>query len=96
MTEMEERVVSGWRKRRPVKPKWGGRHGSRVKGSVTWSPEEGAWQILFSFLLGYESTTRATERYINWRVAMVEYIEHDRAVRERKKLEDFRSVRAVL
>src|SRR3546814_7762588 len=34
---------------------------------------------------------RAREKYHNWTVAKVEYIEHDRKVRERKKLEDFRS-----
>lgn len=80
--------------RKAILPKWGGRHGAVVKGSVT--KVEGVWKIVYSHLLGYETTTRSPVLYHNWRVAMLDYIEHDRAVRERKKLEDFRSVRTVL
>lgn len=79
-------------------PKWGGKHGSRVKGSVTWSADESgsAWVVVYSFLLGYESTTHVSERFDRWSLAIGQYREHDRMVQERKKLEDFRSVRAVL
>lgn len=75
--------------RKAVRPKWRGRHGSVVKGSVKWTLD--GYQVVYSFLLGYETTLRETETYALWFMAMNAYREHDRTVRERQRLEDFRS-----
>lgn len=91
MNDVNARRI-GHRKARS--PKWGGKHGSRVKGSVRW--DGGGYRVVYSFLLGYESTTKTSEFFDRWSLAIGQYREHDRMVQERKKLEDFRSVRAVL
>lgn len=74
-------------------PRWGGRHGDRARGSVSFAADESgsAWVVTFSFLIGYEATMRVSERYQTWGLAMSEYREHDRTVRERQALEKFRS-----
>jgi hypothetical protein len=75
--------------RKAILPKWGGRHGSIIKGSVT--KVEGVWKIVYSSLLGYSTTQRAPVMYHNWRVAILDYIEHDRHVREKQSLEQWRT-----
>lgn len=80
--------------RSAVRPKWGGRHGSVVKGSVKWNGS--SWDVTYSFLLGYETTLRASEPFDRWFLAISQYREHDRTVRERKRLEDFRAAERVL
>lgn len=87
-------MVRDSQRRKPRLPKWGGKHGSRVKGSVRWDGE--GYRVVYPFLIGYESTAKASEVFDRWSLAIGQYREHDRAVRERKKLEDFRSVRPVL
>lgn len=76
------------------RPRWGGRHGSVVRGTVKWNGD--GYRVVYSFLLGYETTLRASETYALWFMAMNAYREHDRTVRERQKLEDFRAVERVL
>ena len=65
-------------------PRWGGRHGDRVKGSVRWDGT--AYLVTYSHLLGYQTTMHARERFDRWSVAMNQYREHDRNVREFQKL----------
>lgn len=89
-------VYHGPERRKVVRPKWGGRHGSRAKGSVRWSERHGGYRVHFSFLLGFESTTREAETYARWNLAIGQYREHDRAVREKQRLENFRAAQRVL
>lgn len=92
--KLEKNSTYGKEHRKARLPKWSGRHGGIVKGSVRWNAE--GYRVVYSYLLGYESTAKASEVFDRWSLAIGQYREHDRAVRERKKLEDFRSVRTVL
>lgn len=77
-------------RRRARRPKWGGRHGSVVKGSVKWSQRKGGYEVVYSFLLGYETTLHASDVWDRWSTAMNQYREHDRRVWEKQKVERFR------
>lgn len=75
--------------RRATLPKWGGKQGALVRGSVRWNGE--GYEVIYSYLLGFSTTAKATEVYSRWATAMGEYREHDRTVRERRQLEHFRT-----
>lgn len=88
------RYVPG--RRKAVRPKWGGHHGAHVKGSIRWEERLGGYFVTYSFLLGFESTTKKGETFKRWNLAMGQYREHDRAVREKQRLENFRAAQRVL
>lgn len=87
-------ITFGQRRRKARLPKWSGQHGSVVKGSVRFDFALG-WVVVYSYLLGYETTAKASETFGRWSLAIGQYREHDRMVRERKRLEDFRAVRVA-
>ena len=67
--------------RKATRPRFGGRHGQRCKGSVKWDRDASAWRVTFPYLIGYETTARAADLYNRWSTAIGEYREQDRAVR---------------
>lgn len=69
-------------------PKWSGRLGQRVKGSVRFG--EGGYLVTYSYLIGFESTAKASETFSRWSLAIGEYREHDRTVQEKRRLEKYR------
>lgn len=55
------------------------------KGWVYYAPRQAAWVVRFSRAkspAGFWVMLRSPERYSKWEVAMNEYREHDRKVRE--------------
>lgn len=81
--------VYGKGHRRATLPKWGGKHGSLVRGSVRWNGQ--GYEVIYSYLLGYSTTAKNTETFSWWFLAIGAYREHDRTVRERRELEQFRN-----
>lgn len=74
--------VKEYTHRKARRPRWHGYYGSRAKGSVRWSAKDGGYRVTYSWLLGYTTTQRASDVWDRWCVAMNQYREHDRHVRE--------------